>query len=82
MARWKTQHDAGATTEDIARSEIACSMGAISNTVPSTFWTPFDIVSRNELLADIRKGIKSNGLVIDPKTNKHVVDSSEMAAPS
>ena len=74
MARWKTQHDAGATIKNIARSEAASSVGVLSNTVPSTFWTLFDIYSRDELLAGIREEIKSNGLVIDPKTNKHVVD--------
>ena len=74
MARWKTQHDAGATTEDIARLEVAESIGVLSNTVPSTFWTLFNIYSRDQLLADIREEIKSNGLVIDSETNKHVVD--------
>ena len=37
MARWKTQHDAGATTEVIARLEFANTIGILSNTVPSTF---------------------------------------------
>ena len=74
MARWKTQHDAGATTEDIARLEVASSVGVLSNTVPSTLWTLFDIYSRDELLTDIREELKSNGLVIDSETNTHVVD--------
>ena len=74
MARWKTQHDAGATTEDIARLEVASSVGVLSNTVPSTFWTLFDIYSRDDLLADIREEIKSNALVIDSSTKKHTVD--------
>ncbi len=74
MARWQTQHDAGATTEDIARLETANSVGVLSNTVPSTFWTIFDIYSRHALLADIRKELVAKALVIDPNTNKHTVD--------
>ena len=74
MARWRTQHDAGATTEDIARLEVSETIGVLSNTVPSTFWTLFDIYSRDELLADLREELKSNALVIDPDTQKHIVD--------
>lgn len=74
MARWKTQHDAGATTENIARLEVASSVGVLSNTVPSTFWTLFDIYSRDELLADIREELKLNALVIDSDTKNHIVD--------
>ena len=74
MARWKTQHDAGAIIENIARLEIASSIGVrvLSNTVPSTFWTLFEIYSRDELLADIRKELKENALVVDG--NQHIVD--------
>ena len=74
LARWKVQHDAGATTENIARLEVAGCIGILSNTMPSTFWTLFDIYSRDELLADIREELKSNALVIDPNDNRHIVD--------
>lgn len=74
VARWQTQHDAGATTQDIARLETASSIGLLSNTVPSTFWTLFDIYSRPDLLAAIRTELQTNALTIDPDTNQHVVD--------
>ena len=74
IARWQTQHDAGATTETIARMEVANSIGVLSNTVPSTFWTIFDICSRDGLLEDIREELKSKALVIDPETKEHIVD--------
>ncbi|KAI2368225.1 hypothetical protein LOY91_004559 [Ophidiomyces ophidiicola] len=57
FARWKIQNDAGATIENIARNETASSIGILSNTVPSTFWTIFDIYSRPELLAELRAEI-------------------------
>ena len=74
MARWSTQHEAGATTEDIARLEVSETIGVLSNTVPSTFWTLFDIYSRDELLEDLREELRSNALIIHPDTNQHVVD--------
>ncbi|KAJ8116888.1 hypothetical protein OPT61_g1789 [Boeremia exigua] len=72
--RWKVQHDAGATTEDIAKLEAAAGIGILSNTVPSTFWTLFDIYSRPSLLLELREEIRKNGLVIEPDTGLHVVD--------
>ena len=72
--RWKVQHDAGATTEDIAKLEAAAGIGILSNTVPSTFWTLFDIYSRPSLLLELREEIRQNGLVIEPDTGLHVVD--------
>jgi cytochrome P450 len=72
--RWKVQHDAGATTEDIAKLEAAAGIGILSNTVPSTFWTLFDIYSRHSLLLELREEIRKNGLVIEPDTGLHVVD--------
>ena len=74
MARWRTQHDAGATNEDIARLEVSETIGVLSNTVPSTFWILFEIYSRADLLESIREELKSNALVIHPDTNQHVVD--------
>ncbi|KAJ4301953.1 hypothetical protein N0V90_004049 [Kalmusia sp. IMI 367209] len=72
--RWKVQQDAGATTKDIARLEAAAGIGILSNTVPSTFWTLFDIYSRPSLLLELREEIRQNGLVIEPETGLHIVD--------
>lgn len=72
--RWKVQHDAGATTEDIAKLEAAAGIGILSNTVPSTFWTLFDIYSRPSLLLELREEIRQTSLVIEPDTGLHVVD--------
>ena len=74
MARWKAQYDAGATIMNIARLETTSSIGVLSNTVPSTFWTLFDIYSRDELLADIRTEFKANALIIDSDSKQHIVD--------
>ncbi|KAJ5368173.1 uncharacterized protein N7496_007933 [Penicillium cataractarum] len=63
--RWKTQDDAGATLEDIARLEIAMGLGILSNTVPACFWVIFDIFSRPDLLKELREQIQRTSLSVD-----------------
>ncbi|KAH0195718.1 cytochrome P450, partial [Aureobasidium melanogenum] len=74
ISRWKTQKENGATDLDIARLETALNVGVLSNTVPSTFWTIFEICSRPELLQAIRSEIEQNALRVDPSTNLHTID--------
>jgi cytochrome P450 len=83
--RWKTQHDAGATTENIARLEAAAGIGILSNTVPSTFWTIFEIYSRPALLAQLRDEIKQHAMNIDvgtgnasPGKRVHTIDLAKI----
>ena len=76
--RWKTQHDAGATTEDIARLETAAGIGILSNTVPSTFWTIFEIYSRPELLVKLRDEISQNALHLDDSSAIHTIDLADI----
>lgn len=76
--RWKTQHDAGATTEDIARLETAAGIGILSNTVPSTFWTLFEIYSRPELLTALREEVEKKALRIDESNATHTIDLADI----
>lgn len=73
--RWKTQHDAGATLEDIARLEIVMGLGILSNTVPTCFWVLFDIFSRPDLLNDLREQIQQTSVSVDGD-GVHTVDMS------
>ncbi|MCJ1348396.1 hypothetical protein MMC31_006628 [Peltigera leucophlebia] len=76
--RWEAQHSAGASNEDIARLETAASIGILSNTVPSAFWTLFEIYSRPELLAKLREETLMGALHVGISTNganhPHVID--------
>lgn len=80
--RWKTQLDAGATTEDIARLESALGVGILSNTVPSTFWTLFEIYSRPKLLADLREEVQANAMHLDVSNSdtitSHIIDLADI----
>jgi len=75
--RWKSQHDAGATLEDIARLEVVMGLGILSNTVPASFWVMFDIFSRPELLEEIREEICRNALSINPE-GRHTIDLADV----
>lgn len=78
--RWKTQHDAGAITENIARLEVATGIEILSNTVPATFWTLFDIYSRPKLLIELREEISKNALQIDTSGTK-IIDLADIKDP-
>ncbi|KAI0836662.1 putative cytochrome P450 [Hypoxylon sp. FL0890] len=68
-SRWEVQHNAGATTQDIARLEIINALGVLSNTVPSTFWTLFEIYSRPSLLADLRQELITSAVYTHTDTS-------------
>ncbi|KAF2770172.1 putative P450 monooxygenase [Teratosphaeria nubilosa] len=74
QSRYRIQKERGASARDIARLETALNVGVLSNTVPSTFWTLFDIYSRPQLLETVRAEIKKSALFVDPKTQVHAID--------
>ncbi|KAI9676944.1 MAG: hypothetical protein M1817_006783 [Caeruleum heppii] len=79
--RWKTQHDAGATIEDIARLETAAGIGILSNTVPSTFWTLFEIYSRPDLVTRLREEVLQHAVHIESQESgppTHAIDLADI----
>lgn len=74
LKRWQVQHDGGASTEDIARNEVAITIGILSNTFPSAFWILFNTYSRPDLLATIREEVSKHALCIEPGTRIHTVN--------
>jgi cytochrome P450 len=78
-ARWNSQHDAGATVNDIACLEALNGLAILTNTVPSVFWAIFEIYSRPALLRDIRAELQANALHIDnPNEATHIVDLGDI----
>lgn len=62
--RLKTTLEGGVTLADYAQLEVPMMIAFVSNTVPATFWTLFDLYSRPQLLEDIRNEVKSNALSV------------------
>ncbi|RAK95226.1 cytochrome P450 [Aspergillus ibericus CBS 121593] len=75
--RWKTMHDAGVPTEDIARQEVSMAIGLLSNSVPATFWVLYDLYSRPDLLAEIRAEVREHAMRVDAD-QRHIVDISAL----
>ncbi|KAL2827939.1 cytochrome P450 [Aspergillus cavernicola] len=63
-ARWKTMHDAGISTEDIARLEVSMAIGLLSNTVPAVFRILYELYSSPDLLQEIRQEVRLNALCV------------------
>jgi hypothetical protein len=74
FGRWKVQHDAGMSTETIARLEATSGLGLLANSAPTSFWTVFDIYSRPELLIMIREEVRQNALHVDASSGLHILD--------
>lgn len=75
-ARFTEQHDAGATLADTARLEGGMTLGLLSNTVPASFWTLYEICSRPDLLSEIRAEIQERALHV--KDGVHTVDLADI----
>lgn len=62
--RFATTLESGVTLEEYAQIEVPMMIAFLSNTVPATFWTLFDLYSRPQLLEELRDEVKSNALSI------------------
>jgi cytochrome P450 len=60
----------------MARVEAVLAFGLLVNSVPTTFWTMFEIYRRPELLQDLRQEVAQNALHIETSDSKttHVID--------
>ena len=61
----------GVPDEDIARTHMIFSQGVMPNTVPTAFWSVFDIYSRPDLLRRLRRDIEGTSITRD-KTNGNI----------
>lgn len=64
--RFAATLESGVTLENYAQLEVPMMIAFVSNTVPATFWTLFDLYSRPQLLEEIREEVRSNALSIAP----------------
>lgn len=63
----------GIPLEDIARIEVATSVGLLSNSMPATFWLIFHIFSNLELLQSVRDEL-AEAITWSPGDDKRSVD--------
>ncbi|KAK8010246.1 Cytochrome P450 [Apiospora arundinis] len=60
--RQKVMRDGGIAEEDTYKIQATLSNAAYPNTVPTLFWTIFEIYSRPQLLGDIRQELRDNAV--------------------
>ncbi|KAK8867688.1 cytochrome P450 [Apiospora arundinis] len=61
--RQKVMRDGGIAEEDTYKIQATLSNAAYPNTVPTLFWTIFEIYSRPQLLGDIRQELRDNAVI-------------------
>jgi cytochrome P450 len=60
--------------DDIARMSIAFSFGMLSNTAPTIFWILYDVLSRPELLHEIRQELEEQAVTGDQDHSRFELD--------
>lgn len=74
--RQKVMREGGIAEEDTYKIQATLSNAAYPNTVPTLFWTIFEIYSRPQLLDDIRQELHDNAVsrASEKGTNEFVLD--------
>jgi cytochrome P450 len=78
LNRNRALHDGGMKPIDMARLENMFALALLTNTVPTVFWTLFDISSRPDLVATLREEIAANAVKVEQTDAGpvHVLDLS------
>jgi Cytochrome P450 len=81
MCRWNSymvENDIG--MDAMARVEGSLAFGLLVNSVPTTFWTIFEIYKRPELLRELRQEVAENALHIEATGSQklHIIDLSSI----
>ncbi|KAK4172380.1 cytochrome P450 [Triangularia setosa] len=66
LSRWSTLLSAGLTVPEATKQQATLPIGMLSNTVPTFFWTIYEIYSRPSLLTQIREEILANAVTTLP----------------
>ena len=56
--RWRVLREAGISETDCIKQQATLPIGMLSNTVPTCFWTIYELFSRHEILSDVRKELE------------------------
>jgi cytochrome P450 len=80
LARNRTLLDGGLKVHNLARLESSFTFALLTNTVPASFWTLFEIFSRPELVADLREELAANAVHTEKADGQdvHVLDLADV----
>lgn len=61
--RWRVLRDAGISETDCIKQQATLPIGMLSNTVPTFYWTVWELFSREETLAQVRDELEQQAVV-------------------
>jgi hypothetical protein len=61
--RWRVMREAGISEKDSVKQQATLPIGMLSNTVPTMYWTIWELFSRPDVLADVREELEQNVVV-------------------
>lgn len=61
--RWRVLREAGISEIDCIKQQATLPIGMLSNTVPTFYWTVWELFSRDEVLASVRDELESRAVI-------------------
>ncbi|KAI9036078.1 cytochrome P450 [Aspergillus affinis] len=61
--RWRVLQEAGISETDCIKQQATLPIGMLSNTVPTFYWTIWELFSRDELLRDVRQELEAQAVI-------------------
>ncbi|KAH0027772.1 cytochrome P450, partial [Aureobasidium melanogenum] len=61
--RWRILSEAGLSEADCIKQQATLPIGMLSNTVPTFYWTIWELYSREDLLAEVREELKAHAII-------------------
>ncbi|KAI4734550.1 hypothetical protein E4T50_14918 [Aureobasidium sp. EXF-12298] len=61
--RWRVLLEAGISETDCIKQQATLPIGMLSNTVPTFYWTIWELYSRKDLLAEVREELKACAII-------------------
>lgn len=61
--RWRVLLEAGISESDCIKQQATLPIGMLSNTVPTFYWTIWELYSRDDLLAEVRDELRTRAII-------------------
>ena len=61
--RWRVFREAGISEMDCIKQQSTLSIGMLSNTVPTAYWTIWELFSRDDVLSQVREELETHAVV-------------------
>lgn len=70
--RWRVLQESGISETDCIKQQATLPIGMLSNTVPTFYWTIWELFSRSELLREVRQEVEAQAVI--KQNDGHALD--------